>query len=128
VILGRTICLFCQPRATYDEYQELTASEIDDFIRANDWRIAKSMPDRPHMYVVKSKCTDPQMFERLAAQIRRSGYRVRFGKSYYTYLDWHDGQVTWVLWSMGWPVPQTIILNRAAKAASVAEPPSRTAS
>jgi hypothetical protein len=104
-----------QPREDYSIYPDMSAGEIDAFIRAQEWRTAKTMPDKPHRYISKSKCTDPETFERLVAHIRKHGYRAKYGKAYYTYFDWTEDGVTSVLFSMGWPVRGTFILNRAPK-------------
>ena len=110
---------FEQPREDYVAYRHLADDEIDAFIRAQEWRTAKSYPDAPHSYVSRSKCTDVQTFEALIAHIRKRGYRQKWGKYTYTYLDWVVDGVTFQLWTLGWPVAQTQVINRCIKATTV---------
>jgi hypothetical protein len=73
------------------------------------------MPEMPHAYIVKEKCRDAGEFERLVIHIRRHGYRQRFGRAWYTYLDWPVDGVIHQFWTMGAPLSETIIINRAVK-------------
>jgi hypothetical protein len=47
--------------------------------------------------------------------IRRHGYRARFGRVFYTYLDWPVDGVLHQFWTMGASLEETIIINRALK-------------
>lgn len=89
-------------------------SAITSFIGAHDWRFAKSMPDKPHWHVVKRNCRSAEEFERVVIHIRKFGYKEKFQGRYYTMLDWQtpDQDEPWKYWTMGWPVDQTIIINR----------------
>ncbi len=105
------------PEATSD-YQPLTIDEIRDFIARSRWQFAKSMPQMPHYYTLRAESPDEQTFVRFVLHIRKHGYRRKFGRTTYTYLDL-DG---WAYWTMGCPVGEvgrynpntdTILINRA---------------
>jgi len=90
---------------------------IDDFkkfIVTRHWRYAKTMPQWPHEYTVR-RYDDPQedqtVFEEAVAFIRAHGERRTFeptGESS-VYFDIDERQY----WTMGAPVAETIIINRA---------------
>jgi hypothetical protein len=73
------------------------------------------MPHMPHSYVVKNTCRSAQEFERFVMHIRLHGYRQKFGRAWYTYLDWPVDRVIHQFWTMGEPLSETIIINRAVK-------------
>ena len=84
------------------------------FVGKRNWRYAKTMPQWPHEYTVR-QFDDPQedqaLFERSVIFIRAHGERRKFeptGKSS-VYLDIDGRQY----WTMGAPVEETIIINRA---------------
>lgn len=89
--------------------EDMSDEEIKLFIATSSWVFAKSMAETPHEYTARRKAKDVAMFERFVLHIRKHGYRRKFGKYKYTYLD-VDG---WQYWTMGWPVQQTVIINRA---------------
>lgn len=89
-----------------------------EFIERHSWTFAKTMPDNPHEYVVRSKVQDDASFDAMVRHIREHGRPAQFGKL--LYLHWeHEGQV---YWTMGWPVDETIIINRAKVEDSEAVP------
>ncbi|HPR91059.1 MAG TPA: hypothetical protein PLD93_06470 [Synergistaceae bacterium] len=83
------------------------------FIAGNDWIFAKTYAKTaPHEYVVKTKLPSEEMqkeFEWFAMLIRQKGYETEFWGTIYMYLD-IDGKK---YWTMGEPLEETIILNRA---------------
>lgn len=92
--------------------QDVTEQEMRDFIEQNKWRNAKTYESfAPHEYVVKNNLSIEQQrqFERVVMYIRKNGYREKFmGKWYVCYnVNAHK------YWTMGAPLYQTIILNRA---------------
>lgn len=93
----------------------LSERQITSFIEGQTWVFAKTMPEAPHAYVVKSRCTDPTVFEALVLHIRRHGYTQMFFGRQYTYFDWKTADGEHQYWTMGAPLEQTIILNRARK-------------
>ena len=93
----------------------MTLEEINSFIEGHEWRFARTVAHMPHSYVVKAKCRSTSEFERFVMHIRRHGYKQRFGKSTYTYMDWPVDGVVHQFWTMGAPLDITIIINRAVK-------------
>jgi hypothetical protein len=83
------------------------------FIAKAPWVFAKTIPESPHEYTVRGQ-TPHDEFEHVVQLIRDHGYERRYGRATYTYLD-VDG---WRFWTMGAPIPQTTILNRAINEAA----------
>ena len=88
--------------------------EFRNFVGARHWRYAMTMRQWPHEYTVRrydDPIEDQILFEGAVAFIRAHGECRRFeptGKCY-DYLDVDGRQY----WTMGAPVEQTVILNRA---------------
>jgi hypothetical protein len=85
---------------------------VREFVDAVPWTTARS---QDHQYVTRQAAKElglERAFERLVIFIREHGYRDKFQGRSYTYFDLNDGTR---LWSMGWPVPATVIINRAEK-------------
>src|SRR5512132_1382085 len=93
----------------------MTPTEVDAFVRGNVWQTAKTMPDIPHQYLPRAKCPDQQAFNKFLTTIRRTGYRSRFGKSIFYYLDHEIDGVVWQYWGMGVPLRMEYVINRAVK-------------
>ena len=84
------------------------------FIEERQWNFAKTMPQWPHEYTVR-KFQDPKdeqtQFEQAVAFIRANGESRIFkptGRSS-VYFDIDGRQY----WTMGAPIEETIIINRA---------------
>ncbi|MBV9100100.1 MAG: hypothetical protein JOZ46_01330 [Candidatus Dormibacteraeota bacterium] len=104
--------------------------EFDDdrarlYIGSVRWQFATTMPQWPHEYTVRHWRTDlvPQ-FEAFAEYIRSAGVikpwprdaaRPRY---HHTYLAL-DG---WEYWTMGEPIAETVVINRALLDAAAAQP------
>lgn len=86
------------------------------FISSVKWTYAKTMPEWPHEYIVRSK-VDDKLFVDSVNHIRAFGYVGSFYKMSITYFD-HDGMV---YWTMGAPIEETIIINRCKKENSYEE-------
>ena len=86
----------------------MNPEEFAAFVRAAPWRFAATMPQIPHEYTLRRQ-HDPATFEAAVAFIRERGYPAKWGRHTHTYYD-HDGRKYWTL---GWPIAQTIVLNRA---------------
>lgn len=88
-------------------------NRVRSFISGNTWIFAKTYAKTaPHEYVVKTKLPTEEMkkeFEWMVMLIRERGYEAEFWGKVHTYLD-IDGKK---YWTMGEPVEETIILNRA---------------
>jgi hypothetical protein len=90
---------------------EMTMDELREFVRTPPWTFARTMPHIPHEYTLRAKAPDEKLFERVVIYIRQAGYGGTFGSAAYTYLD-IDG---WKYWTMGAPIEDTILINRARK-------------
>lgn len=73
------------------------------------FRFAKTMPKIPHEYTRRREWSDEILFENVVKFIRENGRQERFWRSIYTYY-YLDG---WKYWTMGEPVAETILINRA---------------
>lgn len=86
------------------------AAFFASFINRHQWTFAKTMPKHPHWYIVRKNC-DPAHFERAVRLIREHGEQRRFYRKRLTYLHF-DGLD---YWTMGAPVEETTIINRAKR-------------
>ena len=73
------------------------------------WRVATTMPDAPHSYVVKGKTLGDEAFDRAVRVIRTYGQPQQFWGRTGIYLVIDD--MKW--WTMGAPLSETIIINQA---------------
>jgi hypothetical protein len=87
----------------------VTDEEIRAFIDEHEWTFAKTMPQIPHWYTLKRKAKSDEVFADFVQEIRLRGVVRPFGRRTFTYLDF-DG---WTYWTMGEPVEDTILINRA---------------
>jgi hypothetical protein len=87
----------------------MTEDEFAAFVAAAPWRFASTMPETPHEYTLRRQ-HDPVVFEAAVRFIRERGYQARWGRATRTYFNL-DGKK---YWTMGAPVEQTVVLNRAA--------------
>ena len=87
--------------------------KYDDFIKRQTWTFAKTMAKIPHWYIVKDRLSqdDRTLFEEFVQYIRDNGIYARFWKYNFPYLH-HDG---FYYWTMGAPVEETTVINRAAE-------------
>jgi hypothetical protein len=83
---------------------------LQEFIDSMQWTFAKTMPEWPHEYIVRSRAFD-ERFEQLVCHIRERGYEGKFYQKTITYYD-DRGMV---YWTMGAPLDETIIINRCKK-------------
>lgn len=81
---------------------------IKAFISKECWTFAKTMPQWPHWYLVRAKCDD-DTFSKFVSFIYTNGYVRAWHDREFTYLDIDD----YSYWTMGNPVDQTTIINRA---------------
>lgn len=78
-------------------------------IQECDWIFAKTMPQWPHHYTLRKNWTSALDFEEVVQFIRDHGYREKFQRTWYTRLNVNGLKY----WSMGAPLPATILINRA---------------
>jgi hypothetical protein len=79
------------------------------FIERHPWTFAKTMPENPHEYIVRDNVQDDAGFDAMIRHIRQHGQPKVWRKRVFLYWE-HGGRV---YWTMGWPLTQTIIINRA---------------
>ena len=91
----------------------MTHLEFRQFIARNKWIFAKTYAAFcPHEYVVKERLSDDEqcVFEQIVTFIRENGFIAIYGRKgpnqYYTVDDYY-------YWTMGAPIEDTTILNRA---------------
>ena len=90
-----------------------TLDNVISFIKKNKWVFAKTMPKTPHEYVNR-KILTPVMqteFDEFVKYIRQYGERAKYWGKEYVYLH-IDG---YYYWTMGAPLEETYILNRASE-------------
>ena len=92
-----------------DKGQELTFQVVVDALLSCKWIYAKTMPYAPHWYTLKKDWHQKISFDAVVLYIRKHGYKEKYGKSWYIKLNIRDMQY----WTMGSPLPQTILINRA---------------
>ena len=90
-------------------------SDAKHYIATVRWQFARTMPQWPHEYTLRKWRGDlTHQFEAMVALIRAEGVvkpwpRLAEVPRYrHTYLE-IDG---WQYWTMGDPVPETIVINR----------------
>ena len=84
--------------------------ELKLFIDCNSWTYAKTIPEWPHYYIVRDEVANI-LFVKLVEHIRHNGSPGSFYKEIYTYFE-EDGLI---YWTMGNPIKETTIVNRAIK-------------
>lgn len=88
----------------------LTFDDVARALLSSDWIFAKTMPEIPHWYTLRKRwAADLPPFEDVVQFIRDYGYREKFGRNWFTRLDINGLKY----WSMGAPLPITILINRA---------------
>jgi len=90
----------------------LNDDQLREFVNSFNWTYAKTYAKVcPHEYIVKDKISkdNHELFEKVVRYIRENGFTAKYkGRSgQYYILDDH------YYWTMGAPVEETIILNRA---------------
>ena len=95
---------------------EFGTEDARAYIAEVRWKFAGTMPQWPHEYTVRDWRPDlDEDFARMVALIRREGVVKPWPRDstapryHFPYLE-IDG---WEYWSMGEPVPDTIVINRA---------------
>lgn len=85
-----------------------TLVNIKTFIAKHNWTFAKTMPQFPHWYVVRKDCDEAEFVD-LVVYIRAYGDVRPWGHYMLTYLDVDE----YKYWTMGNPIDETTIINRA---------------
>src|SRR5262245_52995992 len=87
----------------------LSFDDVAAVLLSKEWRFAKTMPQHPHWYTLRKDWQDEAEFEAVVQFIRDRGYKRRWGRATYTYLDIDGMQY----WTMGAALASTILINRA---------------
>jgi 2-polyprenyl-3-methyl-5-hydroxy-6-metoxy-1,4-benzoquinol methylase len=82
--------------------------KLGHLLQEAQWIFAKTMASNPHWYTLRKKWVNDADFVWVVERIRLCGYKQKFGGSWYVQLDVND----WFYWSMGAPLPITILVNR----------------
>lgn len=82
---------------------------LHEVFEDKEWRFAKTMPANPHWYSLSKTWQSRAEFEEAVRLIRQFGYKIRFGKSFYTLFNVGE----YFYWTMGAPVHETTLINRA---------------
>ena len=73
------------------------------------FKFAKTMPEIPHEYVVRTPENETDFVELFHA-VRQNGVEERFGRRTYRY--WYPGDA-WKYWAMPGDLPRCQVINRA---------------
>ena len=92
------------PMATW----ETTEARLHAFPKGARWQFAYTMRRFPHWYTLREE-SDGDAFEAFVVAIREYGYDRPFQGKMYRCLDVD----AWTYWTMGAPVEETILINRA---------------
>jgi len=87
----------------------MTIVEVQEFFESHSWSFAKTMPESPHWYIVRSNTLDIKTFIEVVRFIQKNGLPSIFEGVTYTYL--HLGEYKY--WTMGLLPEVTTIINRA---------------
>jgi len=84
--------------------------ELLDFIDNSKWIFAKTYAgSAPHEYLVRQKVNNDKVFDELITAIRQEGKSESFWNKVYIYFYYKGHKY----WTMGAPIKETIIINRA---------------
>lgn len=86
----------------------MTPEQFHAWAGGQKWRFASTQIYQPHYYVLRNDCIDAE-FRAAVVLIREHGYHKQFKGRSYVYFDSGD----WSYWTMGHPIDQTILINRA---------------
>ena len=88
----------------------MDAGKFKEFVKSRRWMYARTMPQCPHEYTVREWEPEKQQeFEESAILIRENGKSELFYSKIHIYY-YSDG---WKYWTMGAPIPETTVINRA---------------
>lgn len=87
---------------------EKTKQRLSECFADKRWIFAKTMPQNPHCYTLRREWQDNRLFDWAVKAIRAVGYREYYAGRPYTVVYLQGMKY----WTMGAPVPQTILINR----------------
>ena len=96
-----------QPESSSDR------ERAERLLLSHPWKSAtsKRYEKLPHQYTLRKQWADDEDFIWCVEYIGRVGYQVRFIGRVWTYYDVDEYQY----WTMGSPVPETTLINRAVR-------------
>ena len=88
-------------------------ARVEQLLLSHTWKAATSAryAKLPHAYTLRRTWDNDEDFIWCVEYIRRVGYEERFIGRVWTYLDVRELQY----WTMGSPVPETTLINRAVR-------------
>ncbi len=89
----------------------MDAESFNEFVSSSEFQFAKTMTETPHEYTLRRKAARDDRFAEAVQFIRDNGFCRRFASRFYTYYRLGD----YVYWTMGAPVDETILINRAVE-------------
>lgn len=93
----------------WGDYLMLSRDELARILESKPYVFAKTMPENPHHYTLRKQWGDDDLFDEAVNAIREYGVKEWFKGYQYIYF-YANG---YKYWSMGAPIPETILLNRA---------------
>lgn len=87
----------------------MTYEEISKILESKDYRFAKTMAEHPHSYTLIDEWENKQEFYNVVQYIRDYGVKEKFYRVTYIYLHING----YKYWTMGAPLSETILINRA---------------
>lgn len=87
----------------------MSREELTCALEGAQWIYAKTMPQCPHHYTLRKTWTDDTQFAAAVVAIRKYGVVRPWGRYRHTYFDANG----YTYWTMGAPIPATILINRA---------------
>jgi len=88
---------------------KLTLKDVVYALESANYRFAKTMPQHPHEYTLRESWNN-SIFDAVVRFIREFGYVEYFYEKPYTMFNLNG----YKYWTMGSPIPETILINRAA--------------
>jgi hypothetical protein len=88
----------------------MTVGELTQCLESATYRFAKTMPEHPHWYTLRQTWANDGLFDAVVLAIRHYGER-RAWKPGRKFVYFDAGG--YMYWTMGCPLGQTILINRA---------------
>ena len=88
-----------------------TLDEIRKIVNKYKWKFAKSMPNTPHWYIVRTEINNEHDYKAIYDFIKENGYKKKFFSKTYTYCDIDE----YSYWYMTDNFDESIIINRCRK-------------
>ena len=83
---------------------------FDTFLDKAQWNWAKTYANKaPHWYCIRAEFNDDRLFDEVVQYIRDHAVTEYFFRKPFQYF-YHEG---WKYWTMGNPINETTIINRA---------------